>query len=137
MNRARKTCCKTHDVFRSYLFANFTLARMHHNYSHSAKPEDVYKFLNAGYGVHDVYVYDKRNNYQYPNYHRLDLSVRFKKQKSNGVRTLTLGVINAYNRQNPYTVYYRYNNKELQIHQKSLFPVLPSFSWKYKWGDKI
>lgn len=78
------------------------------------------------------------NNFQYPDYNRLDLSIRFEKQKKYGVRTMPFGFLNAYNQQNPYTVYYSYNiNNQLQLKQKTLFPMLPSFSWKYSLGAKL
>lgn len=84
------------------------------------------------YYENDIFYYGKKNNFQYPAYHRLDLGVSFKKQKKYGIRTLTLGVVNAYNRLNPYTVYYTKDaNGKTQLEQKAMFPLLPSLSYKY------
>ncbi|MEL6533809.1 MAG: TonB-dependent receptor [Bacteroidota bacterium] len=45
--------------------------------------------------------YGTRNSSRMPDYHRLDLSISFDKQKPRGLRTWTFGVYNAYGRRNP------------------------------------
>lgn len=89
--------------------------------------------------------YDGRNNYRMPAYHRMDLGANFHKEKKRGVRTWSLSVYNAYNRQNPFMLmwgtkgssnifYTEYNNqpRETVLKQFSLFPLIPSISYSFK-----
>ena len=79
------------------------------------------------------------NNYRMPLYHRLDLSVNYR-FKTNILKesVLNFSVINVLNRSNPYFIYYDIEegveDYELAVkaRQVSLFPVLPSLSWKIK-----
>jgi hypothetical protein len=94
-------------------------------------PEQVY-FVNSGLQKGNaIYVYGDRNNYKFPSYHRLDFGVNFKKFKKNYTRVLSLGVYNAYNRQNPFYVNLAYNSEGKRVFEAvSLFPVLPSINYK-------
>lgn len=81
---------------------------------------------------------DERNNFRYPSYHRLDLSVNLHKQKRYGRRTWSLGVYNAYNRMNPFIVYpgtdemAMYGGESRKtLKQLTLFPIIPSISYSY------
>ena len=80
----------------------------------------------------------ERNNFRMGNYHRLDLSVNFHKQKKHGVRTWNISVYNVYNHNNPFIVYtdYRWDEatqKEKRVlMQASLFPIIPSVSYSFK-----
>lgn len=93
--------------------------------------------------------YGGRNNYRMPSYHRMDLGMNFHKQKKHGVRTWSVSVYNAYNRQNPFMIMwgyepgdYRYNEvtgEYIQVsegrtilEQFSLFPIIPSVSYSFK-----
>ncbi|WP_066629575.1 TonB-dependent receptor [Labilibacter marinus] len=83
--------------------------------------------------------YDGINNYRMPVYHRLDLSVSYKlKSKLFHESVLNFSLINALNRSNPYFVYYSIEDGEgryeldITARQVSLFPILPSLSWRYK-----
>ncbi len=79
------------------------------------------------------------NNYRMPLYHRMDLSVNYK-FKTNKLKEsiLNFSIINVLNRSNPYFIYYDVEegeeNYELSVKAKqvSLFPILPSLSWKIK-----
>ncbi len=73
-----------------------------------------------------------KNNFKLPAYHRLDVSINMTKQKKKGIRTWSLGAYNVYNRQNPYLVYTKEVNGQKKLYQKSLFPVIPYFSYNYK-----
>ena len=74
-----------------------------------------------------------RNNFRMRAYHRLDLNVDFIKEKKRGTRTWSLGVYNAYSRQNPYFYYYKKEeNGDFQLKQFSLFPFLPSITYLYQ-----
>ncbi|MDY6372098.1 MAG: carboxypeptidase-like regulatory domain-containing protein [Bacteroidales bacterium] len=83
---------------------------------------------------------ESRNNFRLPVYHRLDFSVNFHKKKKHGTRTWNISVYNAYNHQNPFIIYRaqldRYTSSGLRssvvLRQLSLFPILPSVSYIYK-----
>ena len=71
-----------------------------------------------------------KNSYRMPSYHRLDVGMSFKKEKKWWVRTWNVGVYNAYNRLNPYFIYI--DNYTGQANQVSLFPIIPSISYSFK-----
>lgn len=88
-----------------------------------------------------------RNNYRLPSYHRLDLGVNLHKQRKNGVSTWSFSVYNAYNRLNPFFVYWGeewveepdpdnpgekiyYSKPELI--KVTVFPIIPSVSYSFK-----
>ncbi len=84
-----------------------------------------------------------RNNYRLPAYHRLDFSVNLSKQKKRGKRTWSIGVYNAYNNVNPfYTRIIDEIESDLFLENKtsnsilriySIFPIMPSISYKFVW----
>ncbi len=80
----------------------------------------------------------ERNNFRMGNYHRLDVSMNFHKQKKHGIRTWNLSVYNAYNHNNPFLVYTSYGFDENTLQEKkvlmqaSLFPIIPSVSYSFK-----
>jgi len=80
--------------------------------------------------------YGGRNNYRMPAYHRLDLGVNFHKQRKYFKRTLSFSVYNAYHRANPFMVYAGYSDSngyedsKRSLKQISIFPILPSVSYK-------
>jgi hypothetical protein len=77
--------------------------------------------------------FEHRNNYRMPNYHRLDFGINFHKQKKHGVRTWNISVYNVYNRKNPFFLYAGHNdNGQKVLKQVSLFPILPSITYSYK-----
>lgn len=78
--------------------------------------------------------YSSRNNYRLPAYHRMDISVNFHKQKKRGERTWSVSVYNLYNRRNAFFVYkdVSQNGARVNLRQVSLFPILPSFSYNFK-----
>ena len=95
----------------------------------------------------DYYYYDdmtpyisSRNNYRLPNYHRMDFSVNFHRNFKKGKRTINISVYNLYNRQNPYIIYTsrEYNwlyddySEARYLKQLSIFPIIPSFSYTWK-----
>lgn len=93
-----------------------------------------YEWYYDSYMGRYVDIYDTRNNYRLPAYHRLDLSFRFIKQKRKHTRSWVISLYNAYNQFNP--VYMEpeglgeYNN--LEFRAVSIFPILPSFSYQFK-----
>ncbi|MEO6760530.1 MAG: TonB-dependent receptor [Saprospiraceae bacterium] len=82
----------------------------------------------------------ERNNFRQPAYNRLDVGVDFTKQKRRYERTWSFGAYNAYNRKNPFFIFLGtesdYANGQYVEHTKlkqaSLFPVIPYFSWSFK-----
>ena len=80
----------------------------------------------------------ERNNFRMGNYHRLDISMNFHKQKKHGIRTWNLSVYNAYNHNNPFLVYTSYGfdentgQEKKVLMQASLFPIIPSVSYSFK-----
>lgn len=89
----------------------------------------------------EIQYYSSRNNYRMAPYHRLDVGVNFHKKKKWGERTWSIGAYNAYNRSNPYYIYFatEYTQQsdgsyleESVAKQASLFPVIPSVSYHFK-----
>lgn len=86
----------------------------------------------------------ERNNYRLPDYHRMDIGFNFHKQKKHGVRTWNISLYNTYNRRNPFIVQQGwsddqvynpntgyYDNRKI-LNMISLFPIIPSISYSYK-----
>ena len=84
--------------------------------------------------------FGQRNNYRMPSYHRMDVGFNFHKQKKHGIRTWSLGFYNVYSRQNPFFLMFQENSdkekaqtgKDRKLSQISLFPIIPSISYSYK-----
>jgi len=83
--------------------------------------------------------YGKKNAFRAEAYHRMDVAIQFHKKKKRHERTWEFGLYNAYNRKNPF--FYNINRREDPANAKqsinvltrySLFPVLPSFSYNFK-----
>ncbi len=75
-----------------------------------------------------------RNNAQFPDYHRLDISVErvvFKGKQNKTMRTLSFGVYNVYNRKNPsyYTSVYNETDGTTTLVPKTFFPFIPHISY--------
>src|SRR5690625_1330860 len=92
-----------------------------------------------------VPVYQTRNTVTLPSYHRMDLSIVRSFEASWGSHDLNLSFYNLYNRRNPYFLYLDAEMKNLlengdklevpvkiTARQVSLFPILPSISWNFK-----
>lgn len=86
-------------------------------------------------------IYSRRNEYRMASYHRLDFSVSFVKQKRWGERRWTIGLYNAYSRKNPFFIdlesEYNWNatgnfSTKYKYVQYSLFPIIPSVSYSFK-----
>lgn len=93
--------------------------------------------INADVPYYDnmmnINYFEGRNNYRLPPYHRLDFGITFHKQKRRGVRTWNISFYNLYNRQNPWALRPDVNNQgEYVLKQISLFSIIPSFSYSFK-----
>jgi CarboxypepD_reg-like domain/TonB-dependent Receptor Plug Domain len=86
----------------------------------------------------NYYVYEGRNNYRLPSYHRLDFSASHKKTgkifKKRYEREWVFGVYNAYSRQNPYFIYFEIDalTTKPTAKQVSLLPIIPGVSFNFK-----
>ncbi len=91
-------------------------------------------------GATDIYSYSSKNAVRGLAYHRLDIGVNFRKMKKKGIRTVNISIYNLYNRANPY--FYSTGESSsttsgvftgsANITAKSLFPIMPSVSYSYK-----
>lgn len=77
-----------------------------------------------------------RNNYQLPDYHRLDLGVNiYHTTKKGHTGIWNIGIYNAYCRKNPVLAWsedYDEATRKIKVRQLSIFPIVPSFSYTYK-----
>jgi len=100
--------------------------------------------LPIGYYVvdyHMVVEYMDRNSYRMEPYHRLDLSLTLYPKKKEGRKFESywnFSVYNVYNHMNPYFIYFDHEGNfydgtfVTKAYQVSLFPVLPSITWNFK-----
>ena len=92
-------------------------------------------------------LYGARNGYRMADYHRADISATFtpdrSKKKRSRKRQLSenswvFSIYNLYNRANPYFIFFDTEGSladgslEVNAKQISLFPILPSFTWNFK-----
>ncbi|MDA3891580.1 MAG: TonB-dependent receptor plug domain-containing protein [Salinivirgaceae bacterium] len=89
---------------------------------------------NNGTSFAEVHLYNGRNSYRMPAFHKLDVGVNFIKVKKKGIRTWNISVYNAYARQNTFMLYYKYDRIEnkVKLYQLSLFPFIPSVSYSFR-----
>ncbi|WP_454879210.1 TonB-dependent receptor [Sphingobacterium detergens] len=84
-----------------------------------------------------LFYYTERNGYRMPDYHRLDLSATYDPHHTNKRfhSSWTIGIYNAYNRKNAYTIDFRENkiNPNLtEAYKIILFGIVPSVTWNFK-----
>jgi hypothetical protein len=80
-----------------------------------------------------IHVYNGRNSFRMRSYHRLDFNFAFYKQKKWGERTWNIGAYNLYSRKNPYLYHIDGNPyRTRSVKQVSLFPIIPYFSYHFK-----
>ena len=105
-------------------------------------------------GQNIVYEYGSRNSTRMAPYHRLDISAtwydkptKMKRDKLTGEyremdkrfrSNITISIFNVYNRHNPFFIYVDNDgtpskgNFKISIKQVSLFPIIPSVTWNFK-----
>jgi hypothetical protein len=85
--------------------------------------------------------YSKVNKYRLPAYHRLDLSATLTPKQKPGKRLQkywVFSIYNGYSRLNPYFIYFDQTGSALdgslkvEARQVSLFPIIPSITWNFK-----
>lgn len=81
-----------------------------------------------------VEVYEGKNNFRMRAFHHLDVSAKFSKKKKKGVRSWVISIYNVYNRQNAFFIYrtQEWNTDKPVFKQVSLFPIIPSISYQFK-----
>ena len=89
--------------------------------------------LNGDLTIDLVESYGNRNSTRLNAYHRLDIGFTHKKKRKKYERLISFGAYNAYNRKNPFFAYLTYDDDGDRIaRQVSLFPIIPSISYRYK-----
>jgi hypothetical protein len=83
--------------------------------------------------------YSPRNSFRMPAYHRLDLSLTLEgKKKKRFQSNWNFSIYNVYSRMNPYYIYFETTgdlttfNLQTVAKQVSLFPIIPSVTWNFK-----
>lgn len=97
---------------------------------------------NTSVWYEDINILGEKNSYRMPAFHRLDIGIDFVKKTSWGERAWNFSVYNAYNHRNPFFIYLgrdytnnpetgEYTSKK-SYKQISLLPIIPSFSYRFK-----
>jgi len=77
-----------------------------------------------------------KNSFRMRPYHRFDISLEIQNKKNkyrNWKSAWVFGVYNVYNRNNPYFISAGFNeNRDRVFKQNSIFPIIPSFSYQFK-----
>ena len=77
--------------------------------------------------------YGEKNSFRMAAYHRLDVGIQFHKKLKRSERTFELSAYNVYSRLNPFFYYVGYDRQgNRRLRQVSLFPIIPSVSWTWK-----
>lgn len=110
-------------------------AAMHEGNVNQTKTMVVQTPFDEGSPVID---YAGKNTFRAEAYHRMDVSLRFYKQKKHGERTWELSIYNLYNRRNPffYELGFKDNGPKQStttaLYKYSVFPIMPSVSYNFK-----
>ncbi len=88
--------------------------------------------------------YGDRNSLRLPNYHRADFGATFtpKPNKIGFKSSWTFSVYNFYDHWNPFFVYYdiqqnfQKGTAKATAQQVTIFPIIPSVTWNYKWQQR-
>ena len=95
--------------------------------------------INDGimYNLGQAQLYTEKNGYRMPAYHRMDISIQFKKDMLNGQRIWSFSIYNVYNHMNPFYLFYDKNDQGLTtLHQLTIFPFIPAFNYQFRFLDK-
>lgn len=83
--------------------------------------------------------YGDRNSYRMAPYHRMDIAATLQGKKHKKYESSwSFAIFNVYNRRNPYFIYFqnegdiKKGNLIIKAKQVSLFPILPSVTWNFK-----
>ncbi|MDR1273081.1 MAG: TonB-dependent receptor [Odoribacteraceae bacterium] len=83
-----------------------------------------------------VPTYSGRNEFRFPDYHRLDLSATrvLSRPGARVTSELNFSLYNAYGRKNPWSIYFRQEKEQPDLsyaEQVYLFGIVPSISWNF------
>jgi nucleoside-diphosphate-sugar epimerase len=90
------------------------------------------------YSWSEIYDYGEINSFRMKPYHRLDIAVQFHKKMKKHERIWELGLYNAYNRLNPFFYFisreydWETNTETSKLKQVSIFPIIPSVTYNFK-----
>ncbi len=76
--------------------------------------------------------YTERNGFRMPAYNRMDLGLVYTMFPKWGEADLTLSVYNAYNRRNAFFIFFEQEDNRIAANQVTLFPILPSITFNFK-----
>ena len=96
-------------------------------YDDSSGEGRIIRVPRASYLPYEIVVYGDRNGYRMSAFHHLDFSFNFGQTESAG-HGFSFGVYNAYNRKNPFFIYFDDHDAK----QVSLFPFLPWINYRFK-----
>lgn len=92
-----------------------------------------YGFPYFSYYNAEIEYFKGKNAYREPAYHRLDIGINRHKERKWGTQTWSFGLFNAYNRQNPFYLYFGYDNfGNRALKQMSIFMLIPSISYSFE-----
>lgn len=98
----------------------------------------------------EAYIYEGKNSFRMRDYHRLDVGFNFSKEKRHGTRIWSFNIYNVYNRKNAIYYYFGETYETIRetdengnisissvstgsaLKQMSYFPIMPTFSYSYK-----
>ncbi len=104
----------------------------YHRFETNANTNQIdYEYYGVMYSL-QAEEFREKNNFRMKPYHRLDLGIQFRKEKKWGERTWEISVYNAYCRLNPFFYYYEGTQVLGRLKQVSIFPIIPSFSYSFK-----
>jgi len=117
-------------VFKSGNAVNLAIAKHNLPFPYD---ETIHAWKFGEYRQVDIFP-ENRNGFRFAPYHRLDISASFPKEKKWGKRTWILSIYNLYARKNPYFYFFQDDlvdgKKVTRLKQFSLFPLIPSVSYK-------
>lgn len=95
--------------------------------------EDGSMYPFSYYYYQEIQYYKGKNAYREPAYHRLDVAVNRHRETKWGRQTWSFGLYNAYNRQNPFFLFFGYDNYgNRALKQMSIFMLIPSISYSFE-----
>ncbi|WP_337044472.1 TonB-dependent receptor [Emticicia sp. 17c] len=107
-------------------------------FNNSRRPPTIVDRIT--WGSQRVNEYGDKNSFRAEAYHRLDLGIQFHKKLKRHERTWEFSVYNAYNRKNPF--FYNIDSEvsttgtttqtKMVLKKYSLFPIVPAFSYNFK-----
>jgi hypothetical protein len=97
-------------------------------------PTQIATFVEDGQ-VTTKFVYEALNNFNIPDYHRLDFEFNFRSQFTWGEQKFTLGAYNVYNRKNPFYITFDNQTENIDVLDGAnfkyvyVFPLVPVLNY--------